>query len=114
MTFIKHSVYRDVQFVWVSSFYDLALKGLCLEQKELCLFKTDYDTMKVSIYHLAVAEKIRWILRKLLFEWCVGYHFSYPQRALGQRFRYRNPKWFSKIVFRVYFYLWKAWKEHRK
>ena len=69
--------YDDVDFVWVSDHYDIHLRGLCRHNGELCEFETDWESEKVEIKPLSVPQKLRWLLSKKLFEWFVGYHWTY-------------------------------------
>ena len=95
--------YSKVVIIWVSNYYDLALSGICCYNKKLCRFETNYETMEVSIYNLTIIEKIKWKKRQKLFEWCIGYHWTYPYRKQGHKFYYRWPKWFWKIIFKLYY-----------
>lgn len=74
--------YKAVEFVWVSSHWDVHLAGLCRYGGRLCRFETDQDTLDdnlmVDIFSLSPVEKLRWLFRKKLFEWCVGTHWTYP------------------------------------
>ena len=95
--------YFKIDLVWVCNYYDIPLSGICHNNGKLCRFETDYDTLEVSIYSLTTSEKVKLKIRQKLFEWFVGYHWTYPYRKQGHRFYYRWPKWFWKLVFRVYY-----------
>lgn len=104
--------YDKVDFVWIKNHYDIHLKGLCRYNGELCEFETDYpdtpeewNNPKVFIKNLTWYEKLRWLINKKLFEWCVGYHWSYPQRLDKSKryFKMRRPKWLFKILFDTYY-----------
>ena len=92
--------YKDIKFIWVSDHYDIHLSGLCRENKELCRFSTDYDSLICTIYSLTFFEKIKWLIRKFIFEICVGCHWSYP---LGRTFKIKTPQWFWMLVFNYYY-----------
>lgn len=95
--------YGDAEWVWVSDHYDIHLKGLLRYEGRLCRFETNYETAEVSIYSLRPDEKVRWLISKKLFEWCVGYHWTYPERKQGVHCYVRWPRWFWKLVFRYYY-----------
>ena len=95
--------YNEVDFVWETSRYDIPLGGLCRYEDNLCEFKGDYDTLIYTIYSLTTREKIKFLYRKKLFEICVGYHCSYPQRLQGANFYYKRPRWFWKLVCKLYY-----------
>lgn len=95
--------YNEVDFVWISNHYDIHLAGLCRVDGRLHRFETNDDTREVTIYRLTRIAKIRWILKKKLFEFCVGYHWTYPNRKQGLNWQYRRPEWLWKIVFVGYY-----------
>jgi len=99
--------YEDAKdkWVWIANHYDLHLSGLLRFGGELCRFETHYHRCEVSVYRLTQAEKLKWLARKKLFELCVGYHWSYPERKHGARFCGRRPEWLHKMLFRLY-YAW--------
>ena len=97
--------YADVDFVWISDHYDCHLRGLCRHRGELCRFETlpDYDhdgPLVCEVYPLSLPAKAMWLSRKRLFEWCVGYHWTYPR---DRWFRWREPKWLFKALFWLYY-----------
>ena len=104
--FVRCVVYDAVDFVWIADHYDIHLTGLCRERDELCRFTTDYDTAEIKIYHLTFREKIHWILRKKMFEWCVGYHWTYCKGKRKMNYGKRKPKWFWKLVMSAYYGKW--------
>ncbi|PNX49186.1 MAG: hypothetical protein BV459_00505 [Thermoplasmata archaeon M11B2D] len=90
--------YREVDFLWVSSYYDVNLSGLCYHNHRLCWFVTrenmfcaspsDTFVTKVDIYQLTYWQTIHASLRKKMFEWFVGYHCTFPNRKQGARQKY--------------------------
>jgi len=98
--------YDEVDFVWVSSHWDVHLSGLCKMGNTLFWFQTkikgDYDHIECDIFMLSYWEEIRFKLRKFLFERMVGYHWSYPKRN-NHGFHYRKPQWLHKILFSLYY-----------
>lgn len=101
--FVRCEPYEAVKFIWVSNHYDLHLSGICNDNGELRRFETNYDTGEVSLFALTMREKVKWKMRQLAFELCVGKHCTYPDRKNGARFYYRRPKWFWKLIFRAYY-----------
>ena len=104
---------NELEFVWVSSHYDIHLNGICKYKGELCEFKGIqpnwnpekddwYDTF-YEIYKLSFKEKLNWVIRQKKFEIAVGYHWSYPQRKKNVEFKIRKPKWLFNMLFRMYY-----------
>jgi hypothetical protein len=114
--------YNDLEFVWVSSHYDVHLAGLCRYQGQLCKFTTDMQDnpnwdrerarndddyeedlyiLTCTVYKLSFVEKLKELYSKKKFEWCVGYHWSYPDRG---NFYIRKPKWLFRALFNWHYY----------
>lgn len=108
--------YDDVDFLWICDHWDIHLTGLCKYRNKICRFETDNDPehwdagIMVTIYKLTLAEKVKWLLRKKLFEWCIGYHCTYPHRIKGVRFGGRRPGWFWQLIFVIFYQFKKAAK----
>jgi hypothetical protein len=102
---------QGMQFVWIASFYDVPLNGLCMKDGELMLFRESAEEDQYHVIALSPCRKARWLLRKRLFELCVGEHWSYPQRANGVRFHWRKPVWLHKALFWGYYKLQPLLKE---
>jgi hypothetical protein len=100
--------YKNMQWVWISDHYDVHLAGLCRVKGELMRFEMPKDLMdrdklpKVPVFRLSWLEKIHWLKKKCLFEWCIGYHWTYPLYF----YKPRKPRWFWKIVFAIYYGKW--------
>ena len=108
----------QIEFLWVQSYYDGPLKGLCKYNNEICYFEVkdevpyeeddeQFIKMVYSIYKLTVLEKIKWLWKKKLFELCVGYHYTYPQRKNKEWFYYRKPVWLYRFIFCLYYWNWR-------
>lgn len=94
----------NFKFVFASSHYDIHLEGICKYNNKLHEFRTDYNTEICTIYSLTFWEKVKWIKKKKLFEWCIGYHFSYPHRLKKDiHHKTRKPRWFWQFVFDIYY-----------
>lgn len=105
---MRHTVlYHQMSWVWVSSYYDVPLDGLCRWDGALCSFEIIDVEAEPPLYRVAVLtwlERVRWLARKWLFELCVGRHWSYPQREQGVRYHLRSPAWFWRAVNRAYYW----------
>lgn len=115
--------YDQMQFRWIAMHWDIHYNGICTYNNQLCEFQTiegdgrwtgdDEDKEEewvetiptvCKIYHLTPKEKLIWLHRQTMFEWFVGYHWTYPYRKTGQRqFRYRKPVWLYKLLFKLYY-----------
>ena len=106
MKLIAKLPYEEIDFVWISTHYDIHLSGLCKMGNTLFWFETiNYEEgdLKCNVYMLSFWEEIKLRLRKFFFEKMVGYHWSYPQRKEWARFYYRRPIWLSKFLFKLYY-----------
>lgn len=94
--------WQDLHLVWVSDFYDMPLNGICRHNGALCEFDGDYETGTYVIKSLAWWEKARWIVRKKLFEVCVGTHWTYgPDGSERGNFHYRSAV--HRLLFKLYY-----------
>ena len=101
--------YDKMNWIWVrvSEVCDINLEGLCWHEGRLCRFKTENgrkdNTQYIPIcrmYQLKFRDKLRWLWKKKKFEWCIGYHRSYPKKL----YKERKPKFFWKWVFGIYYF----------
>ena len=73
--------------VYVENYYDIPLSGLCTHKNQLVGFKvvdSEEDDPTYEIIHLTPIQKIRELVKKKLFEICVGKHWSYKNgKRLG-------------------------------
>lgn len=96
--------YAEMQWVWVTDYYDVPLRGLCRYHGRRCRFEVaDEDGETYRVISLTRLERCRWMARKWLFELCVGRHWSYPARVQGVRFQWRRPQWLWRYVLRAYY-----------
>ena len=103
--------YKNMNFVWVSKHYDFHLEGLCKFNNKLCKFKLsdNWDNIDLNtvifynIYYLDLLEKLEWLIRKKLFEICIGKHWTYPREDFTV-----NKHFYSKTLFKLY-YIVKRW-----
>jgi hypothetical protein len=123
--------YDKMKFVFVTDHWDIHLAGLCEYNGKLHYFETvderEYEcnplfieSIKFNgithkepyfreigelycvIYSMSLFEKINQLWRKKLFEVCVGYHWSYPNRRDTVD---NKPYWLKKLLWKMYFYL---------
>ena len=106
--------YEKMEFKWISGHHDIHLNGLCIVNKELYRFETDYNNFVCTVHKLTLVQKCKWVLRKKAFELCVGCHWTYPHRKKGTKFYYRKPKWFSRFLFNSYYKVKKAWQTYKQ
>lgn len=101
--------YNTVYVHFVDFHYDIDISGLCSYNGKLCRFYNDWDIFVededgdrvylTCIHTLSFFQKLRLLFRKRLFEWCVGYHWTYkngkrvasyvPPRTLWQKCKHR-------------------------
>lgn len=106
---------EEVEWVHVSSHYDIHLSGLCRYGGALChaeihdegewdddaeryIRPTTYRIFALSPLALALR-----LWRMKLFQWCVGYHWTYPHRPNRERFRMRRWGYLSQFLFGAYY-----------
>ena len=104
--------YEHINFVWVSDHYDIHLSGLCRMNGQLMRFEIPKNSKwcggpwhipRFHIYKLNPIEKLCLLLKKRLFEICIGKHWTYPDRKQGVRSKIRKPLWFWRLVFKLYY-----------
>jgi hypothetical protein len=98
--------YTDMQFVWISGHYDVHLTGLCCYAGRLASFEIvdwDADAVSYRIIQLGPIQRLCWLSQKKLFEWCVGYHCTYPYRGQGHLFYRRKPAWLHRLTQYTYY-----------
>lgn len=121
------TAYADIDFVWVSNHWDFHRGGLCRHNGELAEFSCideipeegwgtcgdDCDGCPLCEYvivcqikPLSWMQQRKWLARKWLFEFCVGHHWTYPQRRNGERFKSRKPRWLGALLFSLYYKKW--------
>lgn len=94
---------KELDIVYVMNFYDLPLKGLCRYQGKIQLFETDYETEETTITLLSTFTRLKLLWRKKLFEICIGNHWTYKNGKRTGYFYWRNPEWFHRILYNLYF-----------
>jgi hypothetical protein len=111
MELITTIPYEEVEFNFITNHYDVHLHGTCIYKGDLCEFYThehySYEEDKmietVSIYKLTFLEKMRWELKQMLFELCVGNHWSYVNGKPKGHYHERKPKWLYSLLFQIYY-----------
>lgn len=103
-------LYSDLNIVWVSNYYDGPLEGLCRQNGELMRFEIEEpdeardDDWYYNCYPLTKYEKVKWVIKQKMFEWCVGYHWTYTNNKRTNFFYYRKPEWLFKLLFKIYYW----------
>lgn len=111
--------YDQMQFVWVSNFWDFPLKGICMWGGKLHefagwdeWFKIDNPTededdwdRKVffNLTPLTFTQRLKWRFRQRMFELCVGTHWTYKNNQRGLQFHWRKPVWLHKLLCSWYY-----------
>jgi hypothetical protein len=111
MELITTIPYEEVDFNFITNHYDVHLHGTCVYKGDLCAFYThrEYSDESdeiieiVSIYKLTFIEKLRWELKQMLFEICIGTHWSYVNGTPKGKYHERNPKWLYTLLFKIYY-----------
>lgn len=115
----KNPQYRledtELNYVFISNYYDLPLSGLCRHQGKLCRFSIDKDwggeePVFYDVFELSFFERLKARYNKKLFELCVGYHWSFKDKKREGSFYVRSPQWFYKWLFNIYFKIPKSTK----
>lgn len=105
---------NEIEYRFISSYYDLPLKGICYHLGILYEFQRvqleEYFDDYLELYSLNPFEEFKWKFKQWWFETCVGYHWSwYPKNNKRQTgFYYRKPVWFYKLLMKLYYKL--KWK----
>lgn len=115
MTILTAKQIRDSMY-WHCGYWDGPLSGLCFHDGELCRFECaehggwdgeegaeHYVERTYRVIPLTRWERFRWLLRKRVFEMCVGYHCTYPHRYGGVGFVRGRWGWLSRLLFVGYY-----------
>ena len=90
---------KEVEFVFVTNYYDQPLNGLCIVNGDLCEFELVYDFEEppeheyYNIYKFTTFGKYVALYQKKMFELCVGEHWSFKQKPFKMK----------PILFNFYF-----------
>lgn len=91
--------YSELDIVFVESYYDIPLEGLCLYKNKIERFEVvDYDLADYKIVPLTTFQRWSALLNKRMFEFCVGTHWSY-KLPKDQRFVRRRADDFWFLVY---------------
>lgn len=105
MSPIKIVKESDVEYRFITNFYDHPLKGSCYYLGKLYYFRRKEDSDYLYLFHLNNSGERKWKLKQFFFEQCVGYHWSWYPKNRSERFRYRKPEWLYKLLFKLYYKL---------
>lgn len=112
MRLIGKVKYEDLKVEFVSNYYDGPLSGLCKFGDRLCYFQLlDWERKdwEYEIYDLTFKEKSCKLINKKVFEWCVGYHWTYKEGKRTNYFYTRKPEWLYKLLFKFYYRVFAKW-----
>ncbi len=113
--------YDEVDFIWVTTHWDLHLNGICNYNGKICEFITtigsghwkdefidDHEHYNYivdspdmcEIYSLSESEKRRWLKNKKEWEIGHGYHWSYnhTEEEIKLTRMQKLKKWFESII----------------
>lgn len=102
--------YKDMNYVFITNFYDRPLSGFCMHEGELHRFEETDESCEndeYEVYKMTRWEKNRAWFSQKCFELCVGTHWSWGGGRRKDYFYWRRPKWLHKILFKVYYTLTK-------
>lgn len=107
MTMIKHQ--SEVDIIFVSSFYDWPLMGVCRYDGKTYKFQRepmvedDYSEY-FNLQKLSFFERLHKWWKRTLFGICVGFHCHYKNNKRWQKYySMRRPRWFWQILFKLYY-----------
>lgn len=90
---------EHIRIVWVASFHDGPLLGICRVKGQLQRFERDVTASRYRVYRLTPWQRVLWVLQWRLFEVFVGTHWTYPRgRAKGWR-----PTLYRRAMLRIYY-----------
>ena len=111
---------QEMKYVWIEDHYDYHLSGSCLRNGKLCRFEIDdwgvddWITPSFLVYQLTTGQKISWKIRQKMFEWSIGYHWTYKDgKLMASSYGHRRPKWLWNSIFKTYYGIVK-WKNSKK
>lgn len=101
--------YKDMNYVFVSDYYDGPISGTCIHNNELHKFEAVYDSITEMhneyyiIHPLTPWGKVKAKVRQWSFEICVGTHMSWNGNKRRSFYYIRSPKWLHKCLFYLYY-----------
>jgi hypothetical protein len=97
---------NEIKFKWICDHYDIHLHGTCYYNNEVCEFKVDDNNDDIyRIYKLNHRGKIRWWLRQKMFEFMIGYSWTYKKgKRLWNTGHDKRPEWLRRVFHKVYYW----------
>lgn len=92
----------ELRPIWVSDYYDHPLEGVCFWEGQTYSFTCSPYTKHAQLTPLTRWQRFRWFKQQKLFEWCIGYHWTYRDNQRGI-YKQRSPRWFWDRVFKLYY-----------
>jgi hypothetical protein len=93
----------QVEYRFITNYYDEPIQGSCYYLGKLYQFRRKEGTNQLFLITLNKKGERRWKLKQFFFEQCVGYQWSWYPKNRSTGFRYRNPQWLYKILFKLYY-----------
>lgn len=89
-----------MEIVWVENYFDYPVSGLALVNNKLHYFYdiSGLDYPPISAHPLSFISKFKWLLKKRLFEICVGYHWTY-----GPKHKEFDATKKQTVLYKVYY-----------
>jgi hypothetical protein len=95
----------EVEYRFITNYYDVPLRGSCYYLGKLYSFSRKDEGNYLYLFHLNMNGERRWKWKQFWFEQCVGYHWSWFPKNRHNKFYYRNPQWLYKFLFWLYYKL---------
>lgn len=92
-----------IKIVFVSSYYDHPLSGVCTFNGKTYWFDAEYGEETVTLRRMRAFERLQKWARRTLFGVCVGWHQHYKDGKRARYFGGRHPKWFWGALANLYY-----------
>jgi len=96
----------DMVVVFIHTYYDGPVSGLCKVNNKLHYFQEDNSTNEYICQPLSFTNKIRFLLDKKVFEFCVGDHYN---ATLAGTIWKNKPYWLQDKLTNFYYDYFRNW-----
>ena len=99
--------YRDHSVIFIDDYYDYPLHGLLRDKSTGLIegFQYNHDLGEYILVKLTDIQRRKALLAKRLFEWCVGYDWSYDRKPSKIHGWLHRNKYVSKFMFELFYWL---------
>ena len=99
--------WQDYNVVFVMEYYDYPLNGLILDKSTGLIEGFQYNHYLEEYIFVKLSDKDRRkaLITKRLFEWCVGYGWSYDRKPSRLDVWLHHNKYVSKFMFELFYWL---------